>query len=123
MIHLLNADPEKVKVHFPYIFSEDYKYFVWIAKDHIAAVYGIKHINDESCELCFGLFDGGGKLIPHKYGIKLFFDNYLVSKYTNLMVSSVKRSVVRLLFGCKRYGVQFLKKEKNRYWFVFKNVH
>lgn len=116
-MYLSEIQSFEVESLFPAFFHKDTEFFVVNHDGNEIALYGIKPIDEKTCEICLHVFDEYRYKVPYKTGLKLLLSFPFTIGFAKILISSKEKSVITLLRQCKSLGVKFLQYWRNMAWF------
>jgi hypothetical protein len=114
LVEINSKDVERV---FPSFYHKDTEFFVVNHDGEEVALYGIKTIDEKTCEISLHVFDQYRYKVPYKTGLKLLLSFPFTIGFAKILISSKEKSIITLLRQCKSLGVKFLQYWRNMAWF------
>lgn len=123
MMYLTKASNSELNTYFSSFVSGETEYF-FINKDDVeVGVFAVERVFDNkwegnTCEIGLHIFEDFRFKLPYKEGLKLLLYYPFSLGYDNILISTIKKSVITLLLVCGKLGVYPLGISDNKMWFV-----
>ena len=126
MTHLTKAETAELKQYFPLFVSGETEYFYINQGASEVGIFAIEkayHPNykGKSCEIGLHIFSDFRFKIRYKEGLKLLLYFPFSLGYDNVLIYTVKKSVITLLLSCGKIGVQPLGIHNGNFWFIIQS--
>ena len=117
-MQLVEINPLDVQRVFPSFYHQDSQFFMITHGDEEVGIYGVKAIDEKTCEISLCVFEDYRFKLPYRTGLKLLLSYPFKLKYDSILISSSKKSIITLLKECKSLGVRCLGHLNEKIWFV-----
>lgn len=117
-MQLVEINPQDVQRVFPSFYHQDSQFFMINHGDEEVGIYGVKAIDEKTCEISLCIFEEYRYKIPYRKTLKLLLSYPFTLKYDTVLISSTKKSIITLLAQCYSLGVRYLGYINKKIWFA-----
>ncbi len=117
-MQLIEINPRDVNRVFSSFYHPDSQFWMINHGDVEVAIYGVKTITAEVCEISLCIFETYRYKVPYKTGLRLLLSYPFTLGFSKILIATQEKSIITLLRQCHILGVRFLKHDHGKVWFV-----